>query len=50
MMTLLLSIPRAGLADDSLSILLKEADAAAIGSSLLLTIAFNSLRVALLGI
>jgi len=49
MITLLLSIPIAGYADDSLSILLRVAEDSEIGSSLLLTIAFKSLRVALLG-
>lgn len=49
MITLLLSIPIAGYADESLLALLKEAGTAAIGSSRLLTLVFNSLRVALLG-
>jgi len=49
MITLLLSIPIAGYADNSLSILLRVAEDSEIGSSLLLTIAFKSLRVALLG-
>jgi len=50
MITLLLSIPIAGYADNSLSILLRVVEDSEIGSSLLLTIAFKSLRVALLGI